>query len=519
MEINEPIPDGSEDLPDGKIPEETPLVPLHSLPADERALRKSEMERILDALEEEEAQENRAAREKEAAVNHAFLAERRRESETLRKAAEERRKRDKKMGKALLGALTSSPPPSASPTAPATPDSATTSQAAKKKSVKFEEPEQSSSHTNDGVKKKADWGDVLAALPSSSSRRLMHNSPMKSDVVERFPAKQKTASPSITSINTPLQVDSDDEDEVAQSLDSSHSEDTKDSQEEGFEDGLDLMDALHQQEIAAEYYARREGIMNSNVLAEAVGASAAAEKNNPWDKEHVPLDATLAHPQQSKGSRFKTSRQRPFAPQSIEGTILPASMLRGAVRMGKVEDGELVGVADDSEDELVADVEEKLAINKAKRALLGPSTPDADAHSDSGTPIMNDPRSSPKLHPDEEFAMQTSVHPEARMPRSPLAASPPTFPPPTRPMLASDTRSTQSQKSGIVPGLGFSSMIIESPSFAAPPAHASIKPKAPPVMADTVRESSSLHSSTVATSANTSSRTPPKVSRFKAART
>jgi len=279
---------------------------------------------------------------------------------------------------------------------------------------------------------------------------------------------------------------------------------------------LDFVDALHQQEIAAEYYARREGIMNNDILADAIGTSAATEGQNAWDKEHVPLDATLAHGPPQTGSRFKKSRQKPFAPRSLEGSILPASTLRGAVRMGKVEDGELVGPGDDSEDELATDVEEKLAIGAARQHLLRSSTSDSmDTHSDSGTPIMNDPRSSPKLRPDEEIAYQAPVSPNPRTPKSPLATAPPIFPSSSK-LGQPFTNPQTSQVTGSAQGLGFSSMIIESPSFAPPPSQKPAPQKAPSIMADTVRESAPRQSSAVPPTST--SRAPPKVSRFKAAR-
>jgi hypothetical protein len=241
------------------------------------------MDSILDALEEEEAQENRVAQEKAAAVNQAFLSERRRESEMLRTAAEERKKRDKKMGKALLGALGTSPSQSPS-TVPVSHTNDAPAPPVKKKSVKFEVQEPSTSELKDSVKKKAEWGDVLAALPSSSSRRLMQNSPMKSDVVERFPAKLSSSSSTQfnpRNTNQVTEVDSDDEDVVS----GGHSDDSTELEEVIDDYGLDLVDAFHQQEIAAEYYARREGILNSSVLAEAMRTSATSENENPWEKE------------------------------------------------------------------------------------------------------------------------------------------------------------------------------------------------------------------------------------------
>jgi hypothetical protein len=226
--------------------------------------------------------------------------------------------------------------------------------------------------------------------------------------------------------------------------------------------------------------------------------------------QHVPLDATLAHPPpQSSGSRFKNSRQRPFAPQSLEGNILPASMLRGAVQMGVIEDGELVGAADDSEDELAADVEERLAIDSAKERLLKSRSTEPEIHSDSGTPIMNDLRSSPKLHPEEELVSQQVASFSARAAGSPLAAN----------IGGSDpaSKSRISPPSGTVPSPSFSSMVVNSPSFTPPSRLGTGKPQPPFVLADTVRESTPRQPPTVQP-ANSNTRAPPKVSRFKASR-
>jgi hypothetical protein len=60
------------------------------------------------------------------------------------------------------------------------------------------------------------------------------------------------------------------------------------------DDGLDLVDALHQQEIAAEYYARRGSVMNKNVLTEVLESTATDEKQNSWDKEVRLVSVTKA---------------------------------------------------------------------------------------------------------------------------------------------------------------------------------------------------------------------------------
>jgi len=339
------------------------------------------------------------------------------------------------------------------------------------------------------VKKKSEWGDVLAALPSSSSRRIMENPLIKAEVVERFPASRSgsrlTPSPKLS------KADSDDEEETFGSHIHSDSE-SELEEEEVREDGFDLDDALHQQEIAAEYYSRREDVIINKALTEATETSAISSNSGPWDKEHVPLDATLARapPASRQGSRFKTSRQQPFASQSIDGSVLPASMLRGAVRMGKLENGNLVEEGD-SENESTADVEERLAIESTKRKLLD-QVSGSELPNDPSTPVQANMRSSPKLHQDEDAKSQQRLDQQAI-----LSAS-------------------SSLASRIAPGSGLNSMIVESPAFSATPSSKTEIARETAVMSETVQESvprQESHRSPLGVAVGSS-----KVSRFKASR-
>jgi hypothetical protein len=247
---------------------------------EEQAQRRAEMGRILDALEEEEAQEARVAVEIAKEKSRAFMLERKRESEQLAQASEQRRKRDKKMGKALLSAFGSpSPTNSSSVSVP----KVETPKPAAKKSVKFEKHPEQSSQPAGTVRRKAEWGDVLAALPSTSSRRLMQNTPIKSDVVERFPASSSSRFSQTTASASQPKVDSDDE--VGEVVQEELISESEPDEEEIETDGLDLVDALHQQEIASEYYTLRESVMNKSILAETIEASTFTDDPNSWDKE------------------------------------------------------------------------------------------------------------------------------------------------------------------------------------------------------------------------------------------
>lgn len=285
VEINEPV---QIDPPDGVIPEEPPLPTLKNLSSNDKAKRKAEMDRILDALEEEEEQEMRTAKQKFMSKNRSLLDQRRNESEALSKSNEARKKQEKKMGKALLSSLSESSQPPSNQTTPSNKEEA------KKKSVTFDDSAKEESTPSYSGKKKTDWGDVLAALPSSSSRRLMQNSLMKADVVERF-APHSAPSSSTPSASRPkaptrhVEVDSDDEDEGYNLGDGSDSEDSEATIEEG---EIDFSDVLHQQEIAAEYYSRRENIMNQPLLTDITQTSSESEERNPWDKEVFPIFRT-----------------------------------------------------------------------------------------------------------------------------------------------------------------------------------------------------------------------------------
>lgn len=179
--------------------------------------------------------------------------------------------------------------------------------------------------------------------------------------------------------------------------------------------------------------------------------------------------------------------------------------------MGKVEGNALIdedGVSE--EDEAIADVDGKLAIEASKERLLR-SYGVGDDREGSVTPIQDNPRSSPKLPEDEKIEL-----PQVSMGSTPKVSSP-LVPPGLKSISQGSVPRSSSwlgaTNIGMAPGSGFSSMIIESPSFTAPVT--SEKTSEPIVMAETVLESTSRQQPGQPTRQEIA---PPKVSRFKASR-
>lgn len=242
------------------IPADLPLIPLAILPPEERARQRTEMERILDELEDEEQAEAERAEARERERGQDLAERRKRETEDRLKEASKLKSQEKKMGKALLRGLSDDPP------------SSSTKPEAKK--VKFT-PEIVQS---DEQKKTGEWGDITLAKPSLSS--LSSFSPMKLNVVERTPGPSRPAT-------VEAAPDSDDEtppqSEEAASEDEEDGSRNSDSEADADGDEWDFDSISHQREIALEYHRMRETI-GSQAISEAE-RQAQEEGEHEWDRE------------------------------------------------------------------------------------------------------------------------------------------------------------------------------------------------------------------------------------------
>ncbi|KZT71272.1 hypothetical protein DAEQUDRAFT_644807, partial [Daedalea quercina L-15889] len=367
------------------------LLPLWVLSPAEKARRKAERERILDLLEEEERieQEREVASERERW--HTEL-ERRKEAakgelESLRKA----RELQKKMGKALLRNVIEAQERVEKDAQQEAEEWIAQKEEEKgklQKSVSFADAPRSEADgetTEDGSRR---WGDVsLARLRKGKTplltRAQMDKQPMKMDVVERHPGGARTEASSQSAEpdsddesvpGSPVPADSDEGDVIYSGDSDEHAPPSSDSDAtdvEHMSDGGEPVSwqdddfdyAQHQREVALAYYEKRATI--GMEAYSAMRAHSHDEDAHEWDQPEVPLDATLASPPpRPSKSRFKAERatavsSSTLASHSLGPSVLPSSQASGlkkAVRMGKLENGQLIG--DDSDDDVTQEAKE-----------------------------------------------------------------------------------------------------------------------------------------------------------------
>ncbi|KAH9952092.1 hypothetical protein B0H21DRAFT_715752 [Amylocystis lapponica] len=361
------------------------LLPFWALSPAEKARRRAERDRILDLLEDEERvqqeRDTRAERERWQAELERRKEAANAEMDGIRKA----RELQKKMGKALLRNVVD----------------------AKEKEEEAVPREKEQQGEGSKPRKNVTFADtpgedttdseIIPSLGDVSLGRLERkpkdmltaisptdNQPMKMNVVERHP--RNADSPSSIRVDlskfqdsddesvpgSPVPADSDEgeiihsdssdeEDHLAASHLPSDPESTDveldDDEPVAWQDD-DFDFAQHQREIALAYYEKRATI--GAEASSAMKAHSHNEDENEWNQPEVPLEATLASAQPKPSlSRFKSERLssnsvHSLASHSLGPSVLPSSQsssLKRAVRMGKFEDGKLVGQAEDSEDE------------------------------------------------------------------------------------------------------------------------------------------------------------------------
>ncbi|KAI9451330.1 hypothetical protein BJY52DRAFT_1298614 [Lactarius psammicola] len=356
--------------------EDTSFVPMYQLPPAERARNKAQMNRLLDMLEEEERLEEERNEARDRRQRREELEQRRANARAELERIKALKDMQKKMGKALLRNMA---------------DAREKEELEEARRVK-EDLELEEARRSRKPRKSVSW----AELPKSEKQSAgddgddtweeagpSHNKlPMRLDVVERFPTRPIGASsppPPIADSDDESDHPSPDSDEGDDDLHSDMapspgpepplSDDTGDGDEDepaeghASEDEFDIDAVQHQREIALAYFEKRNKIGAD--AARAMSAhSHGPNDEDEWDREKVPLEATLSgtrpKPPQSK---FKSERLAQaygtYVPSTTPSTslgtsVLPSSSsaLRRAVHTGRLEDDQLVGNGDnDSEDE------------------------------------------------------------------------------------------------------------------------------------------------------------------------
>ncbi|KAI0362435.1 hypothetical protein OH77DRAFT_1416696 [Trametes cingulata] len=510
------------------------LLPLWTLSPAEKARRRAERDRILDMLEEEERIERAKEEAEERERFQVELQKRKEAAKAEMEALKKAREMQKKMGKALLQNMAAQREREEKERQAL---EQTEKQAREernklkpKKSVSFADlpPDHENQPANSSP---VDWGDVAPAKLNAGKSTLitrgqMDQHPMKMNVVERVPGAHRgpKSPPPPSSVHadsddesepgSPVPADSDDG-EVIHSEDSDpenpppphvESEESDSEQPEDDEpvewdvEGYDF--AQHQREIALEYYAKR-----ATVGAEALAAMRNhehGEDENEWDQPVVPLEATLASsPPKPPVSKFKASlgSGSSLPSHSLGGSILPSSQsstLKSAVRLGKLENGQLVGGEDgESDDELDPQAKEMLEmLKKGDVVNVGPTLPpngtpvpdSSSASTSQAEPTSNETASEapaqpkPKLSKVSQFKLSLAQSTPPQSPGSPASSlstplttaersspklgsrsgTPIAVPTKTSRPPASSSRPSE-QRPQQMPG-----MIVDSPSFPAP---------------------------------------------------
>ena len=408
IEISEPMerpPQPASGASSGTGPtqnaEDTGFVPMHRLPPVERARNRAQMDRILDMLEEEERieSERQQARDRE---------QRREELEQLRanaKAGPERvkaaKEMQKKMGKALLKNMADARERDEKEKARQEREDLEREEARRsrkpRKSVSWAElPKQERS-------------SARSPTHDASGPDLPSRLPMRPHVVERFPARSGASSPpppvpmgdsdDESDPPSPAPSDSDASGEIrtdgvpfptpehAQSDDGSEDEDEPVESHDESEDGFDIDAIQHQREIALAYFERRNTIGVDAARAMSAHSPDLDGGENEWDqeasrfpalyipvtgltktpKQDVSIGAMLAGPRPKPSqSKFKSERLAQTYPDNtrLPPSTLPTSLatsavlpnstsgaLRSAVRLGRLEGGQLVGNTDSDDGE------------------------------------------------------------------------------------------------------------------------------------------------------------------------
>jgi len=264
--------------------QDVPLIRLSSLPTVAREKLRQHRDRILNELEEEERQEEVRQKKAEREEREELLRKRKVEAVNEQARRQQATELQRKMGRALMRNMGFSRKESYSlikegDTEKQENPRTRADTREHKKTVTFVEPQDSGSNIN-----KPEWNDVTAARLRAGKRPTLLQSylpdanPVKVNVIERMPALDVSTASSRPTPFSPLTKDSDDESEQEDnnSFPCSDNSDGDEASTEGLpgseedngeaelENQYDLDFAQHQQEIALEYYNKRN-IINQDV--------------------------------------------------------------------------------------------------------------------------------------------------------------------------------------------------------------------------------------------------------------
>ncbi|KAG6335212.1 hypothetical protein ID866_3883 [Astraeus odoratus] len=575
IDITEPIPPSSEmqDVP--SYFHESDLIPLHMLSPAERDRRRRERDRIFDLLEEEERlQQLREQREEEEKTREE-VRKRKEEAKAEYERVQRQKELHRKMGKALLGAATDIKEKDGG--LEETP--VRRKDAAPRKNVTFAEMVDSGTTISGKGEApsatQADWADVAVGRLRSSHRVPLISTvsadryPMKMQVIERRgPNAAAQSSGHITdsddespsSVDVPQQLsealDDKEHDQFKQDTGSDRDESLE---EEPLDDEFDWDSVQHQREIAFEYFTKRHviGAQAARVMAAYNGE----DDESGHDGAHVSPQV----------SRFRAGRMSEAydkshspTPACLESSVVPEARqksIRNAIRVGKLENNQLVGGPSGdsgSEDDDVREMIELL--KKGNVQNVGPNfdpTSMSRRHTSEGVsarptapPAATLKLPTPNLPPGDavnpaHLPRQVSAH--STSPKSAVGGvieRKPPRPPPSQafPLQKPSRQPTAGARSAVIqppsdadsfsapanpvfssivesPSYPAPSMIVESPSFPRPQAtqqrarHSSRPDRPPVVVASTSSNEPAPNSNAVDPGA-----TQRKVSRFMAER-
>lgn len=253
-------------------------MPAWTLSEEEKARRRAERERILDALEEEERleEERRAAEEEESRAAKRKRLQAARELQkamgrTLVKNVRDFKAKEEEAKNALLEVGTAVGTEGSKRLKP-------------KKSVSFDLPPEESPVSPVPPQ---DWGDVTPArLQQKKSSTPGAHGPLKFQVLERFPRKLQLGSSSKDSDDEsdpePVPDSEEDDPSPVKHVEFHSDESTEDGGDFEFQEGeTDLEAAQHQREIALAYYEKREKFA---AQAAAAFSSHSHAEDDPWDQ-------------------------------------------------------------------------------------------------------------------------------------------------------------------------------------------------------------------------------------------
>ncbi|KAF7295394.1 hypothetical protein MIND_01079000 [Mycena indigotica] len=444
------------------LPEPAPL----SLQPWEAERRRRERDRILDLLEEEERAELAREEQLELDQEREEREQRRKKHEAELAGFKAMKEMHKRMGKALVGKAKEDKP------APSTSKPQVETKPTSQKSVKWANAEVAPPVQKNG-------GVVLGrSRPNTQDSTL----PMQVNVVERFPSQPSQQPPDSDEASDP--PDSDDESNEEGSL----------ASDDELADEVDLEFANHQREVALEYHAKRAKM--TEAAAQAMKKTS-AETMDPYITAE---DSSTQPARKSALSHFQANRLATAYHAATPATadVLPevkARTLQHAIRLGKLDDNDRLvggeaGESGSEDDEAVAQEIIEL-LQKGEVFNAGPDGIHAPiAQSASGPPAGPPP--SARKPPASKFKLSRGGHapspaptptPPSEMTRSSpkLANTPPPIP------------SSSGVMSSVIerPTTGFSSMIVESPSFPSGPQQQS---GPTPVMSSTVPEKTPVQS-------------------------